>query len=146
MKGKMLVFLFAALMTAAMANDVDPYLGDRWALAACFYDTAVPELLYGLDDFEAPEEDYEVLSDAMEDALDDMQEATWGEDAPDYGAFNTAYAEFMSAFNQMQGMWFYYGTPYYLGEGGFSALWEDYGMIQRDNLNICLNRDGEGPS
>ncbi|MBD3210214.1 hypothetical protein GF318_02430 [Candidatus Micrarchaeota archaeon] len=139
MKAKILVILFAALMTAVMAqNGYDPYLENRDEVANCLRDEVAGDIFSEdlEDDFDAPGEEVGILMDEMEDALSEMDTAL---EEADYGAFNTAYAEFMSAFNQMRGMWFYYGILFHLEEEiPLSGLFEHYKWIQDGPIYSCM--------
>ncbi|MBD3210213.1 hypothetical protein GF318_02425 [Candidatus Micrarchaeota archaeon] len=147
MKGKMMVFLFAALMTSVMAYvpPTEPYMENRALMAECLYDEGAEDEYEGdlySEDINLSEDildDVDELMDTMEDALEDMNGAMYGEGAPDYGAFNAAYLEFMTAYNQLQGMWFYYAIQYYLEEGwDISDIFDWYhSVIQRD-ISLCI--------
>ncbi|MBD3210212.1 hypothetical protein GF318_02420 [Candidatus Micrarchaeota archaeon] len=140
MKAKILVILLAAVMAASAVylpvnGEEHPYLDNRYFGASCLYEEGAEAYEDDLIEvFGAPEGEVEDLME--EDMFYALMEMNLYRSEGDYGAFNTAFVEFMSAFNQLQGMWFSYGVQHYLGEGDLSELFSDFLGIQ-DDIRDC---------
>jgi hypothetical protein len=102
------LFVLAALLLvgSVAANSMPALMGLRFQKADCIWETAEDLEDLGNDvGFEWDEGDVDELFGQMDEAAGGMRDCA---EAHDITCFNSAFADFVSAFNELRVMWLYY--------------------------------------